>query len=407
MTEPHHGQPLFGAGGALHRAGAGWAAPAADQATTDGAGGARGQHRPDPLGEAGQRPVLPGTPTSIPPWVAAAPRWAGIAHRAHPGGTEQDLAGVVDTAAFTAANAAHAGADPERVRELAGEVAVGAAAALRVIDEDAVRAAEPAHLDWRAFGQVVPVLGAGAGVGASVVAAVLTDLLASGGPTLLIDPNDPARSGLSAAAPAQGPRRPSPHARVWLRCGHRGPALVLRLETTLPVITPGLVPGPRWWTPPTGTPRVTVVDTGDDGWRLATNPAGGPGVWMRRGTPAPCPVLVVRPSRPSLVAAEQLLARLEPWVHAGLVVPVRALVVSGARRWPRGVVGAAGRRVSALLTSARFLPHHPEIVRGGIGPQITPSRSRRALLPLLADLGLTPRRHTTPWWGRPGRGIVR
>ncbi|MCP2259869.1 hypothetical protein LX15_003578 [Streptoalloteichus tenebrarius] len=93
---------------------------------------------------------------------------------------------------------------------------------------------------------------------------------------------------------------------------------------------------------------------------------------MRRGTPAPCAVLVVRPSRPSLVAAEQLLARREPWVHAGLVVPVQPLVVSGARRWPRGVVGAAGRRVSALLTSARLLPHHPGSALGGICPQITP-----------------------------------
>ncbi|GGM76403.1 hypothetical protein GCM10012275_53960 [Longimycelium tulufanense] len=397
MTEFGNGQPSAGVGGVPVRGVAGWAATPASSAAHRGEGQVlEGQHRPHSSGgETVGRPVLP-------IWAELAdrqPQLAQVAYRAIPGAVEQDVAGVIDTASTSVAQAAVTrDLAPEGVRELADHVAAHAAEVVRSVAGDATTFADSPRIDWRALGLVLPVLGAGPGVGASVVAAVLTDALSGRWSTLLVDPADPARSGLAEAAPVEGPRRQTPHPAVRLCCSRRGPAVLARLECDLPILSPGLVPAPPWWIPPAGSPQVTVVDVGHDAWRLATNPLSGAGVWLRHGLPAPRPILVARPTRPSLLAAEQVLARLEPWVHAGLATPVRALVVVGARKWPPGVVGAAGRRLAALVESAVFLPPDAQVARGGVSGQITPARLRQAVEPLLAVFGLAPTHD------RPGRG---
>ncbi|HET9254927.1 MAG TPA: hypothetical protein VFO16_06955 [Pseudonocardiaceae bacterium] len=75
--------------------------------------------------------------------------------------------------------------------------------------------------------------------------------------------------------------------------------------------------------------------------------------------PGPRPALVVCPGRPSLISAGRILARLEAWVRAGALAAPERLVVMGAKRWPRGVAGAAGRRLAGLVESAVFVPHDP------------------------------------------------
>ena len=116
----------------------------------------------------------------------------------------------------------------------------------------------------------------------------------------------------------------------------------------------------------------------------------GAGEWLRRGMPAPRPVLVVRPTRPSLIHAEQVLARLEAWVEIGAVAAPAQLVVMGAKRWPAGVTGVAGRRVAGLVEGAVFVPQDAELAVGGITAELTPAPARDAVAPLLGSWGLLP-----------------
>src|SRR5256714_15595143 len=128
-----------------------------------------------------------------------------------------------------------------------------------------------------------------------------------------------------------------------------------------------MIPPPPYWHPGGGRGvDVTVVDIGHDPWRLATDPALGPGQWLRTGSPSPIPALVVRATVPGLAHAEQVLARLEPWVRAGVVTPPTQLLVVGARRWPKGVAGTAGRRTSVLLPDPGFFPHDRAMAARGV-----------------------------------------
>lgn len=248
-----------------------------------------------------------------------------------------------------------------------------------------------AAVDWSGFGVVVPVLSGSPGAGASVLAAALADALQLAGRcVLLVDAADPARSGLAGAAPMEGPWVHHPHRQLGIRYSWRGHALLARLESGLPTITPGMVPPPPAWLPELDPLHVTVADLGHDGWRAAANPLIGAGGWLRRGVPAPRPVLVVRPTRPSLRHAEQVLARLDWWVRASAAVSAGQLVVTGARRWPAGVVGAAGWRLDPLLDDAVFLPHHRGVEVGGVSDEPLPDPVLEAVTPLLARWGLLP-----------------
>lgn len=246
-------------------------------------------------------------------------------------------------------------------------------------------------VDWSGFGQVIPVLSGSPGAGASVLSAVISDALQLAARTVLVvDTADPARSGLALATKSEGPWGPGPHSAVHIRYAWRAQALLARVETSLPVLTPGMVPPPRFWRPAVRELHVTVVDIGHDAWRVSAHPLVGAGEWLRRGTPAPRPVLVVRPTRPSLIHAEQVLARLEAWVEIGAASAPSQLVVMGAKRWPSGVPGVAGRRLARLVEGAVFVPHNPELAVGGVTAQVTPAQARDAVTPLLRSWGLLP-----------------
>jgi hypothetical protein len=248
-----------------------------------------------------------------------------------------------------------------------------------------------AAVDWSEFGQVIPVLSGSPGAGVSVVCAVISDVLQlASRRVLVIDTADPVRSGLALATNSEGPWGLGPHSSVRIRFAWRAQALLARAETSLPVLTPGMVPAPRFWRPPVPELHATVVDVGHDAWRVSAHPLIGAGEWLRRGTPAPRPVLVVRPTRPSLIHAEQVLARLGAWVEIGAVAAPAQLVVMGAQRWPVGVAGVAGRRVAGLVEGAVFVPHDPELAVGGITAQVTPAPAQNAVTPLLRSWGLLP-----------------
>lgn len=240
--------------------------------------------------------------------------------------------------------------------------------------------------DWSAFGtHILPVLSASPGAGATLVSALLTDVLTlSGRRVLLVDTADPTRSGLTNAARSDGPARPGPHPAVRVRFSRRDRAVLARVDTTMPVFTPGMVPPPAFFHPGSQRVDVTVVDIAHDAWRLTAHPLAGAGAWLRRGRPAPRPVLVCRASRPSLLHAEQVLARVEAW-NANTVVP-QQLVVVGAKRWPAGVAGSAGRRTATLLDTAVFIPHDSDLAVSGVTAELTSPRTRQPLSRALSRL---------------------
>jgi hypothetical protein len=259
-------------------------------------------------------------------------------------------------------------------------------------------------VDWSPFGQVIPVLSGSPGAGASVFTAAISDVLQLAARcVLVVDTADPVRSGLAQASRSEGPWGPGPHPAVRIRYAWRAQAVLARAETSLPALTPGMVPPPRFWRPAVRELHATVVDLGHDAWRVSAHPLIGAGEWLRRGTPLPRPVLVVRPTRPSLIHAEQVLARLAAWVEIEAVVPPAQLVVMGAKRWPAGVAGVAGRRVAGLVEGAVFVPHDPGLAVGGVTAELTPARARDALGPLLRSWGLLPAlegKAGRSWWGR-------
>ncbi|MFR9802603.1 hypothetical protein ACL02T_09910 [Pseudonocardia sp. RS010] len=293
-----------------------------------------------------------------------------------------DVEPVVDTAAglVAAGRAAEA-------RHAAAEAGAGLA---RMAELDLPNVASRPQ-DWSGFGAVLPVLAGSPGAGASALAAAMADALQLAARcVLLIDAADPARSGLAGAASAEGPWLSPVSDQVAIRYSWRGHALLARLESPLPVITPSQVPPPPQWLPEVDPLHVTVVDIGHDGWRTTANPLLGAGGWLRRGTPAPRPILVVRPTRPSLRHAEQVLARLDPWISRGVALPPFQLAVTGAKRWPGGVTGAAGRRLDPLLDDALFIPHDSELEIGGVTDELVPDKVLAVVCPLLADWGLLP-----------------
>ncbi|OLM28980.1 hypothetical protein Ae717Ps2_5904c [Pseudonocardia sp. Ae717_Ps2] len=297
-----------------------------------------------------------------------------------------DVEAIVDVTSATAAAAAGGhGPDPADTASALGAVAETTQGRAATVFP------ETRPVSWAAFGALIPVLAGSAGAGASCVATAITDALqADRRCALLVDADDPARSGLACASTWDGPWLRPVNEQVSVRYSWRDDALLARLETPLPTITPGMVPVPPDWLPdPPPTPlHTTVVDLGHGGWRAAATPVYGAGGWLRRGLPAQRPILVVRATRPSLRQAEELLARLEPWVQRGVATPVFQLVVNNARKWPSGVIGAAGPRIEALLDDAVFVPHERSWEIAGVTDDPSPPKAVDALRPLLASWGL-------------------
>ncbi len=307
----------------------------------------------------------------------------------HPDADRSDADPAVDAGMLVGAYAANSNADSVAISQQAATTAVATAEAAERVGQHTPPLSAPMH--YSRLGGVIPVLPGSAGAGASTVAAALADALQLlSWRVLLIDTADSARSGLSSAAHADGSVFTSPYDTLRIRFSWRGQALLASLETSLPVLAPSMVPSPEFWIPPMGSPQFTVVDLSYDAWRMAACPLAGPGLWLRAGQPPPTPLLVVRPSRPSLAQAEQALARLETWIAAGVAVSPATLVVVGAKRWPAGVSGSAGRRTAALLDSAIFLPHDPVVAAGGISSEVVPARLLEAIRPLLSRWRLLP-----------------
>lgn len=351
----------------------------------------------DQLRGAGCRPAHPRTPAApdLPPAGAAGPsaapeiralerEFAEAGRRSWAALPDADTAAAIDAGMLALVGEPGrqpAGGEPgNTMAATTGQVAA-------TVQRQGVPPGATAAVDWSPFGLVIPVLAGSAGAGASVLAAALTDTLQLDGcRTMLVDAADPVRSGLAMAARNAGPWVRGPHPAVSIRFSWRAQALLAQMETWLPVIAPGMVPSPRFWHPGVDL-HVTVVDVGHDSWRIAAHPLVGAGEWLRAGTPAPRPVLAVRASRPSLIQAEQVLSRLEPWIGIGAAAAPVQLVVMGARRWPPGVVGSAGRRLAALLPDAVFVPHDAATALGGVNATATPPTLRRALTPLLHRWG--------------------
>lgn len=339
----------------------------------------------------------PGAPQNAgaarrPPGPPAAPSW----------GPTPPGAGV-DTAAFVAATATATATRRTPGRDTAAEIGANTAACLAACADTAPDPVSATPADWTKFGTVVPVLGGGAGAGASVLAVVLADALAAQGlRVLLVDAADPLRSGLTLAAGTDGPAVQGPHPGVRIRRAHRGPIRMAHLEYLgLPVRSAAMVPAPAFWAPTVAEETgervdVTVVDVGWDSWTVAALPLAGPGGWLRDGCPAPRPVLVVRATAPGVRAAETLLGRLAPWQGHG-VAPVTAAVLTGCRKPATAALAVAGHHLEPLLTGAVCLPTDAGVAERGVTDTETPARLQHALTPLLSTLGLlsTPRAPTS------------
>lgn len=328
-----------------------------------------------------QPPVGAAGPSAAEEILALERELADLARQSWSALPDADVAAVVD-GGMLALVGEPGSQSPGRV------VATTAGQAAATVQRQGLPPSATAPVDWASFGLVVPVLAGSPGAGASVLAAALSDTLQLAGcRTMLVDAADPVRSGLAMAARNAGPWVRGPHPAVSIRYSWRAKALLAQLETWLPVIAPGMVPPPRFWHPGVDL-HITVVDVGHDSWRAAAHPLVGAGEWLRAGAPMPKPVLAVRPTRPSLVQAEQVLARLEPWISAGAAAAPAQLVVMGARRWPPGVIGSAGRRVATLLSGAVFVPHDATTAVGGVNSTATPPALRRAVTPLLRRWGV-------------------
>jgi hypothetical protein len=251
-------------------------------------------------------------------------------------------------------------------------------------------------VDWPRFGVVVPVLAGSSGAGASTFAAAAVDVLQQVGRcALLVDTAEPARSGLGAAATAAGADAIDLAAGVRVRWSWRGMSVLAQLETDLPASTPAPDPAVEQWLPPSGLSplHVTVVDLGRE-WSAPTRAQlGGVSDWLAIDadrSAGPYPVLVVRPTRPSLLAAEAALTQLEPWITFGRTTASARLVVmaSPRRKWPKHVLGAAGARVAALAQDAVFVPYDDELLVSGVEPHPVPPRVQDAVAGVLDDWGL-------------------
>lgn len=243
------------------------------------------------------------------------------------------------------------------------------------------------------FGAIVPVLGAHGQVGASGVALALADAAALVGlRVLLVDAADPGRSGLAGVCHVEGRSIVTGADRAAVRVATRYLGRVAvdvrRLVGTGLPLTVSAVPLRRQWAASVRGPvDLTVVDVGWDVWRLMTaNTELGPLAWCQTGSAMVRPVLVVRPTMPSVGVAEAVIAR---YARGQLVdlAPLAGLLVVGASTWPTTVVAALGHLMRQAAPHALFIPHDPNAAMHGWSTRSLPAAITTAVAGLLRGLG--------------------
>lgn len=243
--------------------------------------------------------------------------------------------------------------------------------------ETAYQEPDPAQV-----GVVVPVLGAHPQAGTSGVALALADAAAGAGlRVMLIDSADPARSGLTSVCQLEGRSFPASPERDSIRLGERRVGRtntqVRRLVGTGSPQRLEMLPRPVDWLTDSESPvDLTVVDLGWDLWQLtAPRSRLGPLQWCCLRTVPTMAVLVMRPSRPSVMLAEVMLARYGIGVRAVGLHGVGAVAAVGGTEWPMTVRAAMGPALDSLADQTEFIPLDNEAVSGGwtIAPAPTPS----------------------------------
>jgi hypothetical protein len=290
--------------------------------------------------------------------------------------TDADIDTAAHIGAYTAVATGHGAGALDATRRAAEAIALVAEYGL----PDSARMA----VDWSAFGTVVPVLALSPHAGASVLAAALTDAAQlTGLCTYLVDLADPNRcSGLSEATTAPTSAVRQVHQALSIRWGWRAQALVARLESDLPLLSPSLIPRPAHWVPAAGPLHVTIVDVGHDALPAVTDPLLGSAGWLRRGAQQRV-VLAVEATRPAMRHAEQVLARLQPWVTGGSASAPAQLVVMGASSWPAALLDLARPRFRSLIDNAVFVPFDEQVNLHGVTGRRMPDPIVAAVAPLL------------------------
>ena len=244
------------------------------------------------------------------------------------------------------------------------------------------------------FGAIVPVLGAHAQAGASGVALALADAAALAGlRVLLVDGADPGRSGLAGVCQVEGPSMSVGDTRAAIRIAARqlGRAAVdvRRLVGVGAPLTVAAVPKPPEWAASLAAPvDLTVVDVGWDPWRLMTGGSEiGPLAWCLAAPAATRPMLVVRPTVPSVGLAEAVIARYSLGQRRVHLAPVAGLVVTGADSWPNQVRAGLGYLLQQAAERAHFIPSDSEATVVGWTANPLPVATTTAAAGLLRVLG--------------------
>ena len=182
------------------------------------------------------------------------------------------------------------------------------------------------------------VVAAHSGAGSTTVAVSLADAAGTAGRDVtLIDPAEPARSGLTGAADTElGIDRDG----VWRR-GRRGRVTIVRRATDRSL---------SGWPGNIDPAAMVILDLGLP-----------PTSTMSRLTACPNTLIVVcSPTIPGMRAAETLLAAL----HNRRVI----VVAVGAGKWPRELSASLGPRIGAVVTSGRIVrvPRDRRLQRDGV-----------------------------------------
>lgn len=255
---------------------------------------------------------------------------------------------------------------------------------------------------------VVTVWAAHGGAGASVTALALAEAARTGEKNVaLVDLADPTRSGLAGICLREGRTLAAAPNLDAIHTGDREGIAVRRLALNrISRTSASRLPAPHVWLATLAqSVDLVVVDTGyeassvDDNDELAA--------WLNISGP----VLVGRPTVPSLRRCEGALVTLQRYCRSG---PIR-LVMNGAPPWPPELMATTGRLTGQSITTRNAIPWDQELEWRGCTTDPLPDTVRQAAARLLARIvpdSVTPPsaftgqqgRFCSPFRRRPGRG---